>query len=130
MTYSLLRLVSVTTSDSRTLHAMWKPASLGTSGAFAERAEMPEFYRQNWREGAWVRKVEAALPASSAQQTAWDTLEVLEKEQIASVTRMWVVDEYIPLTKRGKLDSERAFRIYRHFDAQGQLLEESERVSF
>lgn len=130
MTYSLLRLVSVTTSDSRTLHAMWKPADLGTSGAFAERAEMPEFYRRDWREGAWVRKVDALLPASSAQQTAWDTLEVLEKEQIASVARMCVVDEYIPLTKRGKLDNEHAFRIYRQFDARGQLLEESERVAF
>lgn len=117
--FSILRSITVVTTDNKQLHAMWKDAKPGTANAFVTRQEMPEMHKREWRDGAKLFKSEAIRANSEMIQAAWDVLDVFKSENIADVEFIVVKDEYIALTKRGGLDHKSLFQDSIMIDAQG-----------
>lgn len=119
--FSILRSITVATVDHKVLHAMWKDAAPGTANAFVTRQEMPEMHKREWHDGACVFESEAIRTDSDMQQAARDILDVFRSEKIADVEFVVVRDEYIALTKRGKLDHNSLFRDSIIVDMQGAV---------
>lgn len=117
--FSILRSITVITTDNKQLHAMWKDANPGTANAYVTRQEMPEMHRNEWRDGAKVFDSEAIRTDSEMLQAAWDVLDAFRSEKIADVNFVLVKDEYIALTKRGKLDHKSLFQDSIMVDARG-----------
>lgn len=117
--FSILRSITVITTDNKQLHAMWKDANPGTANAYVTRQEMPEMHKNEWRDGAKVFESEAIRTDSEMLQVAWDVLDVFMSEKIADVEFVLVKDEYIALTKRGKLDHKSLFQDSIAVDARG-----------
>lgn len=117
--FSILRSISVFTSDNKTLHAMWKDANPGIANAFVTRDEMAEMNKAGWREGARVFKAENLCTDADMTQAAWDVLDTFNTERIANVQNVFVEDEYIALKKNGRLDHASLFKDYMLFDGRG-----------
>ena len=117
--FSILRSITVVTIDNKQLHAMWKDANPGMANAFATRQEMPEMRKREWRDGARLFESEAIRTDSEMLQAAWDVLNVFKSEEIADVKFVIVKDEYVALTKRGKLDHKSLFQDSIRVDARG-----------
>lgn len=117
--FSILRSITVVTTDNKQLHAMRKNANPGTANAFVTCQEMPEMYKREWRDGARLFKSEAIRTDSEMLQAAWDVLDVFKSEKIADVEFVIVKDEYIALTKRGELDHKSIFQDSIMVGAQG-----------
>lgn len=119
--FSILRSITVVTTDHKQLHTMWKDANPGTANAFVTRQEMPEMHKREWHDGARVFESEAIRTSSDMRQAAWDVLDVFRSEKIADVEFVVVKDEYIALTKRGKLDHNSLFQDSIMVNAQGNI---------
>lgn len=117
--FSILRSVTVITNNNKQLHAMWKDANPGTAIAFVTRQEMPEMHKREWRDGARLFDSDAIRTDSEMLQAAWDVLDTFKSEKIADVEFVIIKDEYIALTKRGKLDHKSLFRDSIMVDACG-----------
>ncbi len=119
--FSILRSITVLTTDNKRLHAMWKDANPGTANAFVTCQEKPEMYKNEWHDGARVFDSEAIRTDSDMLQAAWDVLNVFASEKIADVDFVIIKDEYIALTKRGKLDHKSLFQDSIMVDARGNV---------
>jgi len=127
--FSILRSITVITSNTAPLHAMWKAANPGTANAFVTRQEMPEMHRREWHDGSMLFKSEAIRADADMLQAAWDVLDVFKSEKIADVERIIVKDEYIALTKRGNLDHKSLFQDSITVNAQGNAVSKRTRYT-
>lgn len=119
--FSILRSISVITSDNKRLHAMWKDANPGIANAYVTRSEMPEMHKREWRDGARVFECDTVCSTENMLDAAWAVLDVFKKDGIADVAFVYVADEYITLTKRGKLDHKSLFCDSIAVDAHGNV---------
>lgn len=126
--FSILRSISVITTDNKRLHAMWKDADPGIANAYVTRAEMPDMHKREWHDGERVFECDAVCSTENMLDAARTVLDVFKKDGIADVAFVYVADEYIALTKRGKLDHKSLFCDSIMVDAQGNA--DSERTRY
>lgn len=119
--FSILRSISVFTTDHKHLHAMWKDANPGIANAYVTQSEMPEMHTRGWRDGARVFERDTVCPTENMLDVAWAVLDAFEKDGIADVAFVYVKDEYIALTKRGELDHKSLFCDSIMVDAHGNV---------
>ena len=122
--FSILRTVKIFTDNGKTLHSMWRYENPGRSTAFVEACKMRELELCGWRIGESVAECESIRSNDDMLDIAEFILAnfrgMFPKETF-SVVKVVVTDEYIRLTKRGKLDHKSLFQDSISIDNRGRI---------
>lgn len=122
--YSILRTVKIFTDNGKTLHSMWRYENPGRSIAYVEACQKRELERLGWRTGESVEECESIRSDDDMLDTAEFILANFHgmfPGETFSAEKVVVTDEYIRLTKRGKLDHKSLFQDSISIDNLGRI---------